>query len=70
MPAFKAKCMEVTSFFWVRINPPHKGHMKLIKRILERVGDLVIVISASQYKNARRNPFSGYERKRMLEAYL
>jgi cytidyltransferase-like protein len=51
------------------MNPPHKGHMKLIK-ILGQVDNIIIVIGASQYKNTKGDPFDGYERKKMLEAYL
>jgi nicotinamide-nucleotide adenylyltransferase len=70
MLAFHVRCMEATGFFWGRMNPPHKGHIRLIKKILERVDNLIIVVGASQYENTKRNPFSGYERKKMFEAYL
>jgi nicotinamide-nucleotide adenylyltransferase len=53
-----------------RFNPPHKGHLALIKRLKGKVGRLVIVIGCSELRNQKRNPFSGSERKRMLEAYL
>jgi nicotinamide-nucleotide adenylyltransferase len=56
--------------YWGRFNPPHKGHLKLIKRILQEVDSLIVVIGSSQEKNTKRNPFSGKERKEMMEAYL
>lgn len=59
-----------TGFFWARMNPPHRGHMKIIKKALERVDNLIIVIGSAERKNEKQNPFSGTERKRMLEAYL
>jgi nicotinamide-nucleotide adenylyltransferase len=62
--------MKTTGFFWGRLNPPHKGHIKIIGRILKQVDDLIVVIGASQYKNTKDNPFSGEERRQMLEAYL
>jgi nicotinamide-nucleotide adenylyltransferase len=62
--------MKTAGFFWGRLNPPHKGHIKTIKRILKQVDNLIVVIGASQYKNTKNNPFSGEERKQMLEAYL
>jgi nicotinamide-nucleotide adenylyltransferase len=62
--------MKTTGFFWARLNPPHKGHIKIIKRILRQVDNLIVVIGSSQYKDTRNNPFSGEERKQMLEAYL
>jgi nicotinamide mononucleotide adenylyltransferase len=48
--------MEVTGFFRAIMNSQHKGHDRLIKKILERVDNLVTVIGASQYKNTKRNP--------------
>ncbi|MGA3192327.1 MAG: adenylyltransferase/cytidyltransferase family protein [Candidatus Bathyarchaeia archaeon] len=62
--------MKTTGFFWGRFNPPHKGHVEIIRRILRQVDDLIVVIGASQNKNTKSNPFSGEERKQMLEAYL
>ena len=56
--------------YWGRFNPPHKGHLQLIKKILNEVDSLIIVIGSSQEKNTKRNPFSGKERKIMMEAYL
>lgn len=56
--------------YWGRFNPPHKGHLQLIKRILHEVDNLIIVIGSAQEKNTKRNPFSGKERKKMIEAYL
>jgi len=56
--------------YWGRFNPPHKGHLKVIKSILKQVDQLVIVIGSAQEKNTKRNPFSGSERKKLMEAYL
>jgi len=56
--------------YWGRFNPPHKGHLQLIRKILKEVDSLIIVIGSSQEKNTKRNPFSGKERKEMMEAYL
>jgi len=59
-----------TGFFWARVNPPHAGHLWIIKKALSQVDRLVIVIGSSERKNQKDNPFSGAERKKMLDAYL
>lgn len=56
--------------YWGRFNPPHKGHLKIIKDILKEADQLIIAIGKSQVKNTKRNPFNGTERKKMLEEYL
>lgn len=56
--------------YWGRFNPPHKGHLKIIKNILKEVDKLIIAIGRSQLENTRRNPFNGSERKKMLKEYL
>ena len=59
-----------TGCYWGRFNPPHRGHMRLIRKLLRHVDKLVIVIGSAQYRNTKRNPFSGRERAAMLKAYL
>lgn len=56
--------------YWGRFNPPHKGHLQLIKKILREVDRLYIAIGSAECENTKRNPFSGEERKRMLKDYL
>jgi len=56
--------------YWGRFNPPHKGHLNLIKKILKEVDFLIIVIGSAQEKNTKRNPFNGRKRKEMMESYL
>jgi nicotinamide-nucleotide adenylyltransferase len=56
--------------YWGRFNPPHYGHINLIKKILREVNSLVIAIGEASTKNEKRNPFSGSERKKMIEAFL
>ncbi len=55
--------------YWGRFNPPHKGHLQLIKKILREVDRITIAIGSSEFKNTKRNPFNGKERKVMMEAY-
>jgi len=59
-----------TGFFWARVNPPHAGHLWVIKRALLQVDRLIVVIGSAERKYEKGNPFSGNERKKMLEAYL
>ena len=56
--------------YWGRFNPPHKGHMNLIKNLIKKVDTLLIVIGSAQHKNTKRNPFSGEERALMIKEYL
>ena len=56
--------------YWGRFNPPHKGHMAVIKRLLKEVDALIIAIGAAELKGTKRNPFDGEERAKMMEAYL
>jgi nicotinamide-nucleotide adenylyltransferase len=56
--------------YWGRFNPPHYGHINLIKKILKEVDSLVIAIGEASTKNEKRNPFSGSERKQMIKAFL
>lgn len=60
----------IVGIYWGRFNPPHKGHMQLIKKILKEVGRLIIAIGSAEFKDKKRNPFGGKERKAMMEGYL
>ncbi|MFH1506652.1 MAG: adenylyltransferase/cytidyltransferase family protein [archaeon] len=59
-----------TGAFTGRFNPVHKGHINVIKNILSEVDKLIIGIGSSNLQDTKENPFSGKERKEMLEAYL
>lgn len=61
---------KIIGCYWGRFNPPHKGHILLIKKLLKKVSKLVIIIGSAQEKNTTRNPFSGNERKQMVQALL
>lgn len=56
--------------YWGRFNPPHNGHLKVIKKISGEVDKLIVAIGAAEIKNTKRNPFDGKEKKKMMEAYL
>ncbi len=56
--------------YWGRFNPPHLGHLSLIKKLAKEVDALVVAIGSAESKGTRRNPFSGEERKAMLKEYI
>jgi nicotinamide-nucleotide adenylyltransferase len=56
--------------FWGRFNPPHKGHIVLIKRLVRKVDLLIVAVGGAEKINTRRDPFSGDERVKMLVSYL
>ncbi len=55
---------------WGRFNPPHRGHLSAIKKILSEADELIIAVGSAEERDTERNPFDGEERKRMIEAYL
>jgi nicotinamide-nucleotide adenylyltransferase len=53
-----------------RFQPFHKGHLLIIKKILEEADELIIVIGSSQYSATKENPFSAAEREEMIRRAL
>ena len=53
-----------------RFQPPHKGHLKAMKDILEEVDELIIVVGSSQYSHTKENPFTTGERVAMIRQAL
>lgn len=62
--------MFMIGVYWGRFNPPHIGHIALIKKLVKKVDSLIIAIGSAKEKNTKRNPFDGNERKMMLKTYL
>ena len=56
--------------YWGRFNPPHKGHIALVKRLVKKVDLLIVAVGNAESRNTKRNPFSGDERVEMLKSYL
>jgi nicotinamide-nucleotide adenylyltransferase len=57
--------------YWGRFNPPHKGHLSVIKHLLDKeCAELVIAIGSALSSHEPRNPFTGGERLLMLKAML
>ena len=57
--------------FWGRFNPPHKGHVAVIKHLLKHECDeLIVAIGSALASHTERNPFSGGERLLMMRDCL
>jgi len=53
-----------------RYQPFHKGHLEVVKEILEECDVLVIGIGSAQYSHSKENPFTGGERLSMIAEAL
>ena len=53
-----------------RFQPFHLGHLALIKNIINNNLEPLICIGSSQKKRTKENPFTNYERRRMIESVL
>ena len=49
-----------------RFQPFHNGHLEVIKKIVEEVDELVIILGSSQYSHKLDNPFTAGERITMI----
>ena len=58
------------AIFVGRFQPFHKGHLKAIKWILKKEERILIVIGSLQEFQAKDNPFSFLERKKMIKKSL
>jgi len=53
-----------------RFQPFHLGHLSVVKKILEEVDEIVIVIGSAQYSHELANPFTAGERLVMVRRAL
>ncbi|AAB84656.1 conserved protein [Methanothermobacter thermautotrophicus str. Delta H] len=53
-----------------RMQPFHRGHLQVIKSILEEVDELIICIGSAQLSHSIRDPFTAGERVMMLTKAL
>jgi nicotinamide-nucleotide adenylyltransferase len=53
-----------------RFQPIHKGHIHVIKDILKKVDELIIVVGSAQYSHRMDNPFTAGERITMIRKAL
>lgn len=58
------------ALFIGRFQPFHKGHLRMIKRILKEFDRIVIGIGSAQFSNTEKNPYSAAERKDMIAQSL
>ena len=56
-----------TALYIGRFQPPHLGHISVIKEILKKYDSVIIGIGSAQEKGTYENPFSAAERIRMLK---
>ncbi|HIJ97802.1 TPA: nicotinamide-nucleotide adenylyltransferase [archaeon] len=59
-----------TALYIGRFQPPHKGHISVIKEILKNFDKVAIGVGSAQEKNTYENPFSAAERIKMLKLSL
>ena len=50
--------MKTTGVFIGRFNPPHLGHLNVVKYALENIDELLIIIGSAMQRPSLRNPFS------------
>jgi nicotinamide-nucleotide adenylyltransferase len=63
--------MAVMSGLYIgRFQPFHKGHLHAIRRILEKMDEIIVVIGSSQFSHELDNPFTCGERIVMIRAAL
>lgn len=53
-----------------RFQPFHKGHLYSLRKALEKVERIVVLVGSSQVERTRDNPFSYELRRRMVECVL
>ncbi len=53
-----------------RFQPPHKGHLAAMKKILSENDELVIVVGSAQFSHSLTDPFTVGERIVMLRSML
>lgn len=53
-----------------RFQPFHLGHLDMVRRILDRHGEILIGIGSAQYSHTRENPFTAGERYEMIKRAL
>lgn len=62
--------MTSRAFFIGRFQPFHRGHLAMVKRILETSEELIVGIGSAQYSHTGENPFTGGERYEMIKRSL
>lgn len=62
--------MSGRAFFIGRFQPFHRGHLAMVKRILDSNDEVIVGIGSAQYSHTGENPFTGGERYEMVKRAL
>ncbi len=60
----------VRGLFIARFQPIHRGHVRVIREIMEKVDELLIAVAAAQISHTRKNPLTAGERLIMVREAL
>jgi nicotinamide-nucleotide adenylyltransferase len=60
----------VRGLFVGRFQPFHKGHLGVVRQILEECDDVIIVIASAQFNYLEKDPFTAGERMWMIHEAL
>src|SRR5207302_562889 len=58
------------AFFIGRFQPFHRGHLAMVRRILESNEEIIVGIGSAQYSHTGENPFTAGERYEMIKRAL
>src|SRR5205809_6256180 len=58
------------AFFIGRFQPFHRGHLAMVRRILESNDEIIVGIGSAQYSHTGENPFTSGERYEMIKRAL
>src|SRR5512136_438362 len=58
------------TLFIGRFQPFHKGHLAMVKKILQDNDEVIIGIGSAQYSHTGENPFTASERYEMIKRTL
>lgn len=59
-----------TALYIGKFQPFHKGHLQIVKNILQKYDKVKIAIGSAQKHHQQKNPFTKEERKKMIVAAL
>jgi nicotinamide-nucleotide adenylyltransferase len=61
----------VRALFIARGQPPHNGHLRVLKeKIQQECDEIIVAVGSAEEQYTFRNPFSGGERVRMFDVML
>src|SRR5256885_9498938 len=58
----RGRRMTGRALFVGRFQPFHRGHLSMVKRILESNSEIIVGIGSAQYSHTGENPFTAGER--------